>query len=1057
MEEQKASLLDQRRYWVGFFVLLSLLLIVGGFFFYRTEADRIRLEKYHELKIISALKGSQIGEWRKDRLADISRDLQSPFLTEAVNIFCRNSGNGRLKEKLRLQLRAYLEHAVYADVLLVAPDGRRIIFSTSEQPEPVEPEETLAIRQSVRSGVPVLSDLYRAKNGKIYMDPIGAIKGADGKAIAVLAFRTDAATFLYPLIESWPTPSRTAETLLVGRDGSDVLFLNTLRHMSGTALRLRLPLTGTDMPAVQAVLGKQGMYLGKDYRGKQVLADLRPITESPWFMVAKVNAHEILAEARFRAGVITCTVLLLIGCAAAVTAYIFRHRQAGLYRSLYHLERTERESQELFRTTLYSIGDGVITTDALGLIRHMNLVAEELTGQNEADAQGKPLEEVFRIINEKSRRVVENPVERVLREGRVVGLANHTLLIARDGAERPIADSGAPIRDERGVIMGVVLVFRDQTRERTLERTLQESEEKYREFFTTSRDCVFISRPYGQWIDCNDAALELFGYESRNEFLEAPVAGFYENPEERAPLHRLIQEKGHVKEHPLRLKQKDGTIMDTLVTAAAIKAEDGSVKAFVGTIRNVSEQKRIQEALRQSEEKYRRLFDDAVLGVFQSTREGKIIANNPAHARMFGYSSPEELIALVSDAARDLYADPAARPPIMEMIERAEGPVQVENLYRRKDGSTFIGNLHAWPARNDKGEQIIEGFVEDITARKLAEDGLYEHKARLDLALRSARMGAWSWDGAQNQRDFDEQTCRLMGIDPTVFTGVAEDFFCTIHPDDRERVKSAMAATVEQSEPYESDYRVVWPDGTVHYLAARGQPFCDDTGKPLNIYGILWDITSRKVEEETVKASLKEKEILLKEIHHRVKNNLQVMSSLLNLQAHHLNDPQARNALRMSMDRIKTMALIHDRLYRSEALSRIYFPGYVGDLAHDLVSTYSMGKAITLNMDVDPVWFNIDVAIPLGLIMNELLSNALKHAFRGAREGVISIALAREDGRMALTITDSGIGFPEGIDFRNTASMGMQLVVTLVEQLDGAIELMNSKGTEFKILFNPEI
>ena len=203
-----------------------------------------------------------------------------------------------------------------------------------------------------------------------------------------------------------------------------------------------------------------------------------------------------------------------------------------------------------------------------------------------------------------------------------------------------------------------------------------------------------------------------------------------------------------------------------------------------------------------------------------------------------------------------------------------------------------------------------------------------------------------------------------------------------------------------------------------------------------------------------MQASLKEKEILLKEIHHRVKNNLQVMSSLLNLQSQHLTDPKALDALKVSMDRIKTMALIHDKLYRSEALSTIHFPGYVRDLVHDLINTYAVGKGIALNLDVEPVSFDLDTSIPLGLIINELVSNSLKHAFPGDQGGTITIGLhTREIPMLTLVVSDTGVGFPEDLDYMDTQSMGMQLVVILVEQLEGSIELKRGKGTEFIISF----
>ena len=267
--------------------------------------------------------------------------------------------------------------------------------------------------------------------------------------------------------------------------------MNDLRHRPNSALSLREPLTQEHLPAVQAVKGKEGIFLGKDYRGVEVLADLRPIPQSSWFMVAKVDTNEILAEVRYRGAVTAVIALFFLVTAAGVTAYLYRYRQLWLYQALYRSEREQREAQQEFRTTLYSIGDAVITTDTEGRVKQMNPEAERLTGWLETEARGRSIENVFRIVNEKTREAVTNPVDRVLREGVVVGLANHTLLISKDGSEHPIADSGAPIRDEGGTIAGVVLIFRDQTEQRAAYEALEKSEERFRRVSSISSDIAY--------------------------------------------------------------------------------------------------------------------------------------------------------------------------------------------------------------------------------------------------------------------------------------------------------------------------------------------------------------------------------------------------------------------------------------------------------------------------------------------------------------------------------------------------------------------------------------
>jgi two-component sensor histidine kinase len=192
----------------------------------------------------------------------------------------------------------------------------------------------------------------------------------------------------------------------------------------------------------------------------------------------------------------------------------------------------------------------------------------------------------------------------------------------------------------------------------------------------------------------------------------------------------------------------------------------------------------------------------------------------------------------------------------------------------------------------------------------------------------------------------------------------------------------------------------------------------------------------------------------LKEIHHRVKNNLQVMSSLLYLQSKNIEDKGTLAAFQESQNRVRSMALVHERLYQSQDLARIDFAEYTRSLANHLFRSYGVNtNVIRLKISVDDVSLGIDKAIPCGLIINELVSNSLKHGFLGGREGEIRIELRADDGQFTLMVSDNGIGFPKGVDFRNPKSLGLQLVNTLVEQLEGTIKLDRSGETAFEITF----
>lgn len=214
------------------------------------------------------------------------------------------------------------------------------------------------------------------------------------------------------------------------------------------------------------------------------------------------------------------------------------------------------------------------------------------------------------------------------------------------------------------------------------------------------------------------------------------------------------------------------------------------------------------------------------------------------------------------------------------------------------------------------------------------------------------------------------------------------------------------------------------------------------------------DITEHKRGEDYIKASLKEKEVLLKEIHHRVKNNLQIISSLLNLQSRSIKDEEAREKLKESQNRVRSMALIHEKLYQSGNLAGIKLAEYIKSLSKSLFNSYRTNPNIGLKIDLDDGLMSIDKAIPCGLVVNEILSNSLKHAFPEGGKGEIRIALSLDNDKCTLTIGNDGIPFPEDVDFRNTQSLGFQLICALVDQLKGAIELQRNGGTEFKITFD---
>lgn len=292
----------------------------------------------------------------------------------------------------------------------------------------------------------------------------------------------------------------------------------------------------------------------------------------------------------------------------------------------------------------------------------------------------------------------------------------------------------------------------------------------------------------------------------------------------------------------------------------------------------------------------------------------------------------------------------------------------------------------------------------------------------------------------------------------------AEELFAVKQDDLKNKAITGILPQFE-NHPLRSGYeKRLDVNGITKYLYIMGSLIKESDLKDGKII-IIRDITANKVAEEKLlesrlsekemETSLKQKEVLVKETHHRVKNNLQIISSLLHIQSQNINDPQAVDVLIECQNRVKAMALIHERLYQHDALAGDNFANYIRQLVEYLINSYQISEGeIKFNIRIDEIDFNLDFSVTIGLILNELVSNAFKHAFKGNGKGELTIAMTPfDDNGIKIIVKDDGAGFPENVDFRNTESLGLKLVVSLVEQEKGVIELKRNKGTEFIITF----
>ncbi len=378
--------------------------------------------------------------------------------------------------------------------------------------------------------------------------------------------------------------------------------------------------------------------------------------------------------------------------------------------------------------------------------------------------------------------------------------------------------------------------------------------------------------------------------------------------------------------------------------------------------------------------------------------------------------------------------------------------VEYENRYRHKNGRYHWLSWRV--SRNEDG--CVYAVAKNITAEKDSQEHLRQSEEQLRLALDAAKMGFWAWDIQTGTVTWSENFKRIFGLPLDIEEGSYELFLSIVHPDDRDRVHQASLSSFASGQNGDINYRIIWPDGSIHWIESMFQFFFDEAGKPIRKTGLDLDVSERKLAELQLQESLQEKEVLLQEIHHRVKNNLQVICSLLDLQSQYIQEPAMKGLFLESYNRVKSMALVHEKLYLHRNFARINFSEYIESLTNDLFYAYG-GKAspITLELDIDKITLNVDTAIPCALIINELVSNALKYAFPDNQEGKISIVLHSENTRhLILIVRDSGQGLPKDFDFNTTKSLGLQLVKVLTNQLEGTLEIDCKSGTEFRISFS---
>jgi PAS domain S-box-containing protein len=439
-----------------------------------------------------------------------------------------------------------------------------------------------------------------------------------------------------------------------------------------------------------------------------------------------------------------------------------------------------------------------------------------------------------------------------------------------------------------------------------------------------------------------------------------------------------------------------------------------------------------------STERLQRLLDSTFEGIVVSDH-GIIVEANRPFASMLGFELDElrgkPLAAFIRPESR----------AIENTDTRASSAVAYEQRARAKDATVFPVEVRTRPIPT-QGRELTMTVIRDMTARKKTEERLRESEESYRELAESITDVFFAMDNDLTITHWNKASEYLTGVTARDAIGrsLMEVFPELLGNRAEEIFTQVMRNRGPQS--FLTEYSL---GGANAVVEIRTYP----TRRGLSVF--LEDITKRTQAEQQLKASLHEKEALLKEIHHRVKNNLQIISSLLSLQSDHLTNENAGEALRDSQNRVRSMAMIHEQLYSSGDLAKIDFSQYIRDLTAQLFRTYSVqARGIELALDVEPVILEIDRAIPCGMIINELLTNCLKHGFKGKTQGIITVTLhPEEEGMIRFSVSDDGVGIAPEVDIMNVPSLGMKLVRTLTDQLRGQVTVNRQRGTQFVVVF----
>ncbi len=714
MKNQLKNILVKKQPMLMLSLVIFTLIISGGYLYFQYEKKIIRQERYSDLKTIADLKIDQITKWHEERLSDAHVIAESPFIRQSLQRWLLTQ-DSTLERNLLERFSLLRHYYKYEDVIMVSDEGK-LLLGLNTNLKHIDSETIDYCKKALRDKKTFMSDFYFSPaHETIHLDIYAPVLNDINVPMAVLVLRVNPYDYLYPLIQSWPTSGKSAETLIVRREGDSILFETELRHLSNTALRLRIPLTSIKVPAVQAVLGQVGIYEGVDYRGVKVLTDMRPVPGTPWFMIAKVDQSEIFSELRYRAVIVIIINLLLLLFFGIGISWVYNNRQKNIYRKLLEtgtaLQASESKYQTLFKNAQVGMYRSKIDGSAFldvndRFAKIIGFAPRELIGTPGRIRWAKPedRDKMMSLLKEQGG-ILYNYEARVL---------------AKNGEVRDVLAS-IQLHPDEGFLDGTMI---DITERKRLEIELKNSQDLLSKMGKISQIGAWeldVSSMKQIWTD------ETFEIHDVDKKTYNPNVGRELNsfsPKSKPIIEAAVGDairNGNPYDLELEMITVRGT--NKMVRAVGFaEKENGEIKRVYGTLQDITERKRTEKALEDERNLLRTVIDLLPSFIFVKDRESRFLVANVACAHFMGTNSPQELIGK-SDA--DFYQADVA----IGFRDNELGVLEGIPVVDKEEGSNSPNgtprNLMTTklPLRDGEGNIIgLVGASFDITERKQAEE-----------------------------------------------------------------------------------------------------------------------------------------------------------------------------------------------------------------------------------------------------------------------------------------------------------------------------------------------